>query len=289
MRLLSASLFCCQSPQKDKVVELIDAIESQNKQPKPKRKTSKQFLAKPVLAQRNELSKTKQDNSQSKPQVSKYLGYLGFLRPNDPAQVIVNSLLVVLAFLTWRVYESQLDTTQTDERAWIRVDLVNQPKEPDSAVVVDPSQPLSANIGITNTGKTVAKSIYVDACVEILDNTSPAQAAWMSSCYSRPHYRVETGMLFPGTSIGNAQMQKVNRKTVPEPPTSNQSEQFTAGKSYVVVFGRAHYIDVFGKSRWTQFCFPASRASFLSEAARQCVNFASEGQGDYDDNYAEAG
>jgi hypothetical protein len=147
---------------------------------------------------------------------------------------------------------------------------------------------LSARISVTNTGKTAAKGIYIDACVEILDNTTAVQADWMSSCYNRPHYRVETGMLFPEVSISNAQMQKVNRNTVPDPPTSDQSKQFTIGKNYVVVFGRAHYIDIFGKSRWTQFCFPVTRASFLSEAARQCVNFANEGQDDYDRDYAKA-
>jgi hypothetical protein len=203
-------------------------------------------------------------------------------------QLFANVLMLMITALAVVVYYQQLSTTQTDERAWLRVDLVNQTKEPDSAVVVDQSQPLSAYISVTNTGKTAAKSIYVDACVEILDNTSPAQAAWMSSCYSRPHYRVETGMLFPETSIGNAQMQKVNRKTVPDPPTSDQSKQFTAGKNYVVVFGRAHYIDIFGKRHWTQFCFPATHASFLSEAARQCVNFVSEGQGDFDSDNAKA-
>ena len=114
--------------------------------------------------------------------------------------------MLVITALAVVVYYQQLSTTQTDERAWLRVDLVNQTKEPHSAVVVDPSQPLSAYISVTNTGKTAAKRIYVDACVEIWSNTSPAQAAWMGRCYSRPHYRVETGMLFPRTSISNAQM-----------------------------------------------------------------------------------
>ena len=44
---------------------------------------------------------------------------------------------------------------------------------------------------------------------------TPAQVEWMSSCYSRPHYRVETGMLFPNGSINDTQMQKVNRNTDP--------------------------------------------------------------------------
>jgi hypothetical protein len=95
-------------------------------------------------------------------------------------------------------------------------------------------------------------------------------------------------MLFPNGSINDTQMQKVNRNTIPAPPTSVQSKQFADGKNYVVIFGQAHYVDVFGKSRWTQFCFPVTRARFLSEAARQCVNFASEGQGYYDRNYAKA-
>lgn len=124
------------------------------------------------------------------------------------------------------MYETQLDTTQTDERAWLRVDLVNQAKEPDSAVVVNLNQPLSAYISVTNTGKTAAKDIDVDACVEILGNAIPAQAGWMSSCYARPHYRVEAGMLFPGVSISDAQMQKVSQDNIPSPPTTDQHARF---------------------------------------------------------------
>jgi hypothetical protein len=145
---------------------------------------------------------------------------------------------------------------------------------------------LSAHITVTNIGKTAAKAIYIDACMEILDRAQPAHIEWMSRCYTRAHYREETGMLFPSGNISDAYMQKVDQNLIPSSPTPDQSKRFAAGQDYVVVFGRAHYIDVFRQERWTQFCFPVTRRN-LSEAARQCVNFATEGQGDYDRNYAK--
>jgi len=195
--------------------------------------------------------------------------------------------MCVVTILALIVCYEQLKTTRTDERAWLRIDLAYQTKDLTSAIVVAQDQPLSAHLSVANFGKTVAKAIYVDACMEMLDNTQPIQAKWMSKCYQRPHYRVETGLLFPGSGINDTQMQRVSQNLAPTPPTQVQFEQFTAGKGYVIVFGRVHYIDVFKQERWTQFCFPVTRGN-LSESARQCVNFASEGQGDYDHNYERA-
>ena len=166
---------------------MIEAKKANKKQPKPNNKTSGKMLVHPILDQGNDLSKTQHDGSKDKPAISKYLR---FLRPRDFAQVITNALLVVIAFFTWRVYEMQLNTTQTAERAWLRVDLGNQAKESEAEVIVDPNQPLSARLSVTNIGKTAAKGIYVDACVEILSNDRPVQANWTSALS-----RTDPGML----------------------------------------------------------------------------------------------
>jgi hypothetical protein len=266
-------VFHCESVQ-DKVVKLSHEKKSKNKQHNPNRNANYRFPSKAPKGNNLGVQKTdcgSREEKKSNCPLSEHRQRELDSESHKPRriewlQLFTNVLLLIVTALAVVVYFQQLSTTQTDERAWLRIDLVDQTKEPDSAVVVDPSLPLSAHISATNTGKTVAKGIYVDACVEVLDNVTPAQVEWMSSCYSRPHYRVETGMLFPNGSINDTQMQKVNRNTIPAPPTSVQSKQFADGKNYVVIFGQAHYVDVFGKSRWTQYCFPVTRARFLSEA-----------------------
>lgn len=210
----------------NKVIKLSRAKKSKNKKCNRDHNGGNRFPVKVIEG--NNLCVKEQSCSDCEKQKPNHPSYN--LQRRERLQLLTNVLMLIVATLALLIYKEQLETTQTDERAWLRVDLVNQTKKTNSAVVVDPSKPLSAHITVTNIGKTAAKAIYIDACMEILDRAQPAHIEWMSRCYTRAHYREETGMLFPSGNISDAYMQKVDQNLIPSSPTPDQSKRFAAGQ-----------------------------------------------------------
>jgi hypothetical protein len=158
-------------------------------------------------------------------------------------------VLAVVAIYQFVVMNGQLDTMRKDQRPWIKIAFVQ-----DKLTAL---APLGGTIRLVNNGKTPAKGIIRgDFAVEIVQNGDQPKLD-----YPWPHTRFTTGMIMPNDAPNDLAVYRVRAEHnasgwVPDNLTLTEFNDFTAFKTFIVVYGTVHYSDFFGTDHWTKFCTP---------------------------------
>jgi hypothetical protein len=152
------------------------------------------------------------------------------------------AILAIYTLGTYLQWNTMGHTLRAEQRAWVTI------KTADASPQLAEGRPIMAPISIVNTGKTPAKKPVLDTVVESVRNGDSPRLA-----YSFPHFNLTTGVVWPNDprqfnaplldSAGNAQV-----------VTPAMSADLLSGKSFIVVYGRIEYDDVFNAKHWTQFC-----------------------------------
>ena len=160
-------------------------------------------------------------------------------------EVVAVLLLIVYTTFAGLQWEAMHDALLVDQRAWV-------------SVVVPPSFPLEgssipASIQIANTGKTPAKDVEGDIVATVLKK---GEEPSFDLSTGHPHNKLYAGAIFPNapinTTIAIVRYGALTPETVVLTPELRQ--QIANGESFVILYGRITYDDVFGASHWTAFC-----------------------------------
>ena len=172
---------------------------------------------------------------------------------------------VAYAVLTYLMWQDSHHNFTIDERAWLGI-MSNMPN------TVNESTPLSINITVLNTGKTVARRIYLECSVATFRNTDA-----VSFDYSRPHTIHDMGILSPnGFTTGQCSTRQESIETLHK----SQVDDLVNGRAYLAIFGRGKYDDIFGGTHWVQFC--VWKAYFQGTGnynAKSCTDYGDTGDG----------
>lgn len=130
------------------------------------------------------------------------------------------------------------DTIEIDQRAWI------------SLVGFSPrfevGKPVEATVAFTNTGKTPARNMFLQAVIQIaVRDGVPDYSLIEKEAGDNPD--ASRSMVFPGaqsTGKGKAKWGALTQAHV---------DQLKSGDQRIFYFGRFEYDDVFGKHHWLRF------------------------------------
>lgn len=186
---------------------------------------------------------------------------------------LLTLLGLVIAGLTGFIFWYQLDEMRTDERAWISVSTkVAFPKDENSMKTV----PVVATITYNNIGKTAARGIKVEAVVDYEMNGESPDFVYDG----RPRSRSTTGIIFPNDpqqlpapfleGDPSSKTEVKNRYLV-----HSEFQDLNDGTSYMVVYVKADYTDIFGKKHWTHYCsfFINPNAPPVNISAKACTSY----------------
>jgi len=163
---------------------------------------------------------------------------------------VLSFFSVVTAGLALYVLNKQLDSMnrqvesmQIEQRAWVKIEL--------TAIQIEESKPLIAQLTVKNVGKTPAQQVNAALKVQVVKKES------------RPDLKLNgvlftffAGILNPeGTVPASVPMLK-HTTDVLNPPilTKDEISELTSGAAYLVVYGKIEYGDVYGRSHWVQSC-----------------------------------
>jgi hypothetical protein len=136
-----------------------------------------------------------------------------------------------------------------NQRAWVQVELL---KSEIDKLNLSTIQTLDLPMHLSNPGRSPAKTIAIDAVVEIVNSASGP-----SFDYSQHHIHETIAIFFPGAPDFGfpARLLKAfpDESIDPVELTPTQHEELATGKSYLAVFGSVSYADDFGM-HWTRFC-----------------------------------
>jgi hypothetical protein len=151
-----------------------------------------------------------------------------------------------------------------DQRAWIKM----APNPKDEKLTLTKGISVKYPIRVTNIGKTPAKNVEVHLVAEILRSTEGA-----SLRYKKNHERVVIGILFPSDFDDmDAFLLNPDKPGISDLPLlqHSQLESLKDGSTYLVIFGTAKFVDVFGTHHWVRFCtwhnFSAQPGTYHAQA-----------------------
>ena len=138
--------------------------------------------------------------------------------------------------------------TQADQRAWVQMGTI-----PNGIDTVD-NAPITARVFIGTIGKSPAKNISGGFAMDVYGSNEMPELD-LGSKHTLDHF--STGISFPNDTHG-FQIEVFNR-SVPskiKPPLvlPDINEKVNAGESYVVIWGKTTYDDIFGIHHWVRFC-----------------------------------
>jgi len=139
-----------------------------------------------------------------------------------------------------------------DQRAWIQM---TQTKK----LTYNENQPLTVNIEVLNIGRTAAQHLITEVIVEKLPIKLPPSLSFKKGV---PRTIETTGVLYPYGAPMNV---KGSWKRVVSGGSKNGEaesvdlsipdiQELTLGGTYVVIYARTRYIDIFGTHHVTKFC-----------------------------------
>jgi hypothetical protein len=151
------------------------------------------------------------------------------------------------------IYYAQLGvmrrSSEIDQRAWLGVEAKAKP--------IAHGQPVTADLKITNFGKTPARHINGTFFVEVLKTAIPPT-------FDTSSVRAATGAtvvdLFPGqiNTPWTERERLENGQAVPWLLERTENDDLIEGHSYIAIHGVLNYEDVFHVKHWTEFCVGAS-------------------------------
>lgn len=165
----------------------------------------------------------------------------------------------VITFLMWRDAHRNF---RIDEQAWIKVSADTLKRE-----LIKEGVPLSADVTLTNTGKTFARNIHYQEDVVILP-----------SAESVP-FDYATGELFSVGILQPNQAEPYQDMRANEALTKGQADDLLNGHAYIAVYVRGQYDDIFGKTHWFGYCRWQAYYAPAAYATRGCTLYANAGDG----------
>jgi hypothetical protein len=156
------------------------------------------------------------------------------------AAAVQTYLLELSLEATNRALTASVEGSQSDQRAWIAIESMD-------ITQLEAHKPLTTEVRILNTGKTVALDLHYPGAV--LASPVPLDIDTFEKSESMPHTSVPltAGGLFP--NVG---------ETIPAatsaPLTSEEAEAIKIGRMRVYDFGEISYKDIFHRAHTTQFC-----------------------------------
>jgi hypothetical protein len=151
-----------------------------------------------------------------------------------------------------------------DQRPWI-YPLVGLPDQ------VIENTTLTATVHYTNSGKSPAKNVTVRFWFEAV----PAHQEPAMRC-AVPYLMGTTGVLFPGFGDDyNVNWERCITNPADRRPiivNHTDAENLNGGNSFIIVYGRIDYSDVFGVRHWTTSChWKAFRGGGYT--AKRCADY----------------
>jgi hypothetical protein len=148
------------------------------------------------------------------------------------------------AAVTFQMWRDSHKNFVVDQRAWLLV-ASNLPVLAD----IKEGMPLQSRILITNTGKTPGKKITFEFTVVMPRNTEAVEFN-----YHAPLSAALVGIMPPNyTQL--FLVFKHAEETNPVVLTRDGAQDLLAGRSYLAVYGRGIYTDIFGEVHWFHACF----------------------------------
>jgi hypothetical protein len=153
---------------------------------------------------------------------------------------------------------------QQDQRAWINVSSGN--------VNFAENQPITIPVISTNSGKTPAREFVADFIVKlvqiekspILDFHHVAVVRESSGAIFK-----DQQFAFPAVSLRNIPR---SRGAEPHALSKSEFEDLKSGKTYIVIYGRIAYEDIFKTRHWVHFC-SFSSPSGKPVPAKNCTSY----------------
>jgi hypothetical protein len=136
--------------------------------------------------------------------------------------------------------DASIEISQNDQRPWVAIESM-------TLTLLEASQPLKTEVGIKNTGKTIALDLFYPGAVQTSETPLDVEA-FIRSTYMPPFTAAMTaGALFQdiGATIPAQTSVSLN---------AEQVEAIKARKLLVYLFGDIHYKDIFNKDHTTQYC-----------------------------------
>jgi hypothetical protein len=158
--------------------------------------------------------------------------------------------LVVTAIYQIMITGRQLHAMRQDQRAWVKI----TSPEP---LATGEGIPVVAPVHMLNTGKTPALNYIGEAVVKLV----PIKQEPDFDYSQLDHGHTNGGILYPNDPRDiNASIYAkdawANNNPSPTPLTLSHDDykSFYDGKSYIVVYARVRFLDIYGVSHSTQFC-----------------------------------
>jgi hypothetical protein len=146
---------------------------------------------------------------------------------------------------------------------------------------------------IANIGKTAAQQIVGYAIVEVVKMGKepdipdhPLVFELPGQPFVRPPNQkpragvtgVVTSLMYPSECTDNAieRRRGIGKHAAVAPLSEKEFNSLREGKSYLAIYGRVTYLDVFGTNHWTQFCksIRADQTQSLPTQSTACANYA---------------
>jgi hypothetical protein len=179
---------------------------------------------------------------------------------------------LVIAVFTGLIFLKQLHEMRTDQRAWISftAGATLFPKDAVSLNTVQVTTPITVN----NIGKTAARLVKTDLVMEYDVNGSAPDFVYDQ----RARQVSTTGIVFPNSPFAlNVPFTRGtlnSAETSPRFLTQAEFHDLQDGDGYMVIYGQATYVDIFGTKHWTHFCtFFSAPGVTVKVTARACTDY----------------
>jgi hypothetical protein len=179
---------------------------------------------------------------------------------------------LAVAFLTGLIFLQQLHEMRTDQRAWISF-AAGGTQFPKDASSLNTDQVIRT-ITVNNIGKTAARILKTDLVMDYEVNGSAPDFVYDQ----RARQSATTGIVFPNSPFAvNVPFTKGilnSGETTARFLTQSEFHDLQNGDGYMVIYGQATYLDIFGTKHWTHFCafFTVPGAS-VKVTARECTDY----------------
>ena len=163
---------------------------------------------------------------------------------------ILTLCAVVVAVLTGLIFLRQLHEMRTDERAWITMSSEHVAYPSDQH---DPTMAtVTVDVAIDNKGKTPARIFSASMVVDyVLNGKSPDFSYQFGVNHAVGIWPPQSPLTLtvPLLKIDQGSGGAVSRFL-----TLKEFEALSNGGAYMVIYGRANYLDIFGVKHWLHYC-----------------------------------
>src|SRR5260370_5659137 len=176
--------------------------------------------------------------------------------------------VVFYAVVTYFMWRDSHHNFVIDERAWLTFPTFSFPDAKEGS-------PIRGAVQISNIGKTIAKTVQYQFSMGIIHNNE-----FPKLDYSGLNTAGFSGMMAPGVSTAVFVGRYVNEFTF-STFTQSDFEDLQSGRTFVIIYGRGRYVDIFGETHWYQVCnWHSYYGGTQSYNSTPCVAYSNTGDRD---------